>query len=72
MVLSLQTAPAQTDLHCHMIPASYLEAVTANGLEMDEGFPIPAWSFDAHLKFMDEAGRRPVEQCRPSLQHPIR
>ena len=33
-------------------------AVKAHGLEMDEGFPIPAWSADAHLKFMDEAGIR--------------
>ena len=38
-----QAAPAQTDLHSHMIPASYLETVKAHGMEMDEGFPIPAW-----------------------------
>lgn len=49
-------AGAQIDLHSHMIPDSYLEAVKAHGMEMDEGFPIPSWSADAHLKFMDEAG----------------
>ena len=32
---------AQVDVHCHMIPDSYLEAVKAHGMEMDEGFPIP-------------------------------
>ena len=32
---------AQIDVHCHMIPDSYLEAVKAHGMEMDEGFPIP-------------------------------
>ncbi|MBQ3814261.1 MAG: hypothetical protein II841_11970 [Bacteroidales bacterium] len=32
---------AQTDVHCHMIPESYLSAVKAHGMEMDEGFPIP-------------------------------
>ena len=68
MVLSLQTAPAQTDLHSHMIPASYLEAVTAHGMEMDEGFPIPAWSVDAHLKFMDEAGIRTSVLTMPAPQ----
>ena len=47
---------AQTDVHCHMIPESYLSAVKAHGMEMDEGFPIPGWSADAHLAFMDEAG----------------
>jgi len=68
MVLSLQTAPAQTDLHCHMIPASYLEAVTAHGMEMDEGFPIPSWSVDAHLKFMDDAGIRTSVLTMPAPQ----
>ena len=47
---------AQIDVHSHMIPESYLAAVKAHGMEMDEGFPIPAWSAEAHLKFMDEAG----------------
>ncbi len=68
MVLSLQTAPAQTDLHCHMIPASYLEAVTAHGMEMDEGFPISSWSVDAHLKFMDDAGIRTSVLTMPAPQ----
>ncbi|MBR0314951.1 MAG: amidohydrolase family protein, partial [Bacteroidales bacterium] len=50
------TGNAQTDMHCHMIPDSYLEAVKAHGMEMDEGFPIPSWSVEAHLKFMEDAG----------------
>ena len=50
------TGNAQTDMHCHMIPDSYLEAVKAHKMEMDEGFPIPAWSVEAHLKFMEDAG----------------
>ena len=58
MALSSQLATAQIDLHSHMIPDSYLEAVKAHGMEMDEGFPIPSWSADAHLAFMDEAGIR--------------
>lgn len=53
MVLSSQAVRAQVDIHCHMIPDSYLEAITAHGMEMDEGFPIPAWSAEEHLEFMD-------------------
>ena len=56
MALFSQAVRAQIDLHCHMIPASYLEAVKAHGMEMDELFPIPEWKATAHLKFMDEAG----------------
>ncbi len=40
MVLSAQWTMAQIDVHSHMIPESYLEAVKAHGKEMDEGFPI--------------------------------
>ena len=59
---------AQVDVHCHMIPSSYLEAVKAHGMEMDEGFPIPAWSADAHLQFMDEAGIRTSVLTMPAPQ----
>ena len=58
IVMSTMMASAQIDVHSHMITDSYLKAVKAHGLEMDEGFPIPARSADAHLKFMDEAGIR--------------
>gem|GEM_PF-3551648 len=56
MTLSAQAGLAQIDLHSHMIPDSYLAAVKAHGMEMDEGFPIPSWSTEEHLNFMDEAG----------------
>ena len=56
MNLTATVALAQTDVHCHMIPESYIEALKAHGMDMDEGFPIPSWSAGAHLKFMDEAG----------------
>lgn len=48
--------PPAIDIHSHMIPDSYLDAIKAHGMEMDEGFPIPSWNADEHLKFMDEAG----------------
>ncbi len=68
MALSSQAVEAQTDLHCHMIPDSYLEAVKAHGMEMDEGFPIPGWNAAAHLEFMDEAGIRTSVLTMPAPQ----
>ena len=62
------TLMAQVDVHCHMIPDSYMEAVKAHGMEMDEGFPIPAWTVDAHLEFMDEAGIRTGVLTMPAPQ----
>ena len=70
MALSLlcNSVFAQIDVHCHMIPDSYMEAVTAHGMEMDEGFPIPSWNAEAHLKFMDEAGIRISVLTMPAPQ----
>ena len=68
MALSSQVVQAQTDIHCHMIPDSYLEAVKAHGMEMDEGFPIPEWNVTAHLQFMDNAGIRTSVLTMPAPQ----
>ena len=50
-----QMVPGQTDIHSHMITEDYMEALKAHGMEMDEKYPIPSWSAEAHLRFMDEA-----------------
>ena len=55
-MVSALSLRAQIDVHSHSITQNYLNAVKAERIEMDEGFPIPGWSADAHLKFMDEAG----------------
>ena len=68
MTLSAQAGLAQIDLHSHMIPDSYLEAVKAHGMEMDEGFPIPSWSTEEHLNFMDEAGIQTSVLTMPAPQ----
>lgn len=68
MILSTTLATAQIDMHSHMIPDSYMKAVTAHGMEMDEGFPIPAWDVEAHLKFMDEAGIKTSVLTMPAPQ----
>ena len=68
MILTTSFVSAQIDIHCHMIPDSYMEAVKAHGMEMDEGFPIPSWGADAHLKFMDEAGIQTSVLTMPAPQ----
>ena len=59
---------AQIDIHSHMIPESYMTAVKAHGMEMDEGFPLPSWSAEGHLKFMDEAGIQTSVLTMPAPQ----
>ena len=68
MILTTPLASAQIDMHCHMIPDSYLEAIKAHGMVMDEGFPIPAWDAEEHLKFMDEAGIQTSVLTMPAPQ----
>ena len=38
-----QMSFAQIDIHSHAITDGYMAAVKAHGMELDEGFPIPAW-----------------------------
>ena len=68
MILTTPLASAQIDMHCHMIPDSYLEAIKAHGMVMDEGFPIPEWSAEEHLEFMDKAGIRTAVLTMPAPQ----
>jgi predicted TIM-barrel fold metal-dependent hydrolase/quinol monooxygenase YgiN len=63
-----QKVNGQVDMHSHMIPASYLQAVKAHRMEMDEKYPIPSWSAEAHLRFMDEAGIQTSVLTMPAPQ----
>lgn len=45
-----------TDWHSHAIPDSYRDLVARHGALLDEGFPLPQWSAEAHLQLMNEAG----------------
>ena len=40
------------DYHAHAIPDSYRELVAKHGMALDEGFPLPQWSAEAHLQMM--------------------
>lgn len=46
------------DVHSHIITPEFLSALESEGRLMDEGFPLPKYDADAHLKWMDEAGVR--------------
>lgn len=63
-----QMSFAQIDIHSHAITDGYMAAVKAHGMELDEGFPIPAWSVEAHLAFMDEAGIQTAVLTMPAPQ----
>ena len=44
------------DVHCHNILPSYIEVLERHNAAMEETFPLPEWSVEAHLQFMEEAG----------------
>ena len=44
------------DLHSHIILREHTDMLAKHGAELEETFPLPSWSAEEHLKFMDEAG----------------
>ncbi len=46
------------DFHAHAILPSYVTALKTLGIDAaaEEGFPLPKWSAENHLQFMDTAG----------------
>ena len=46
------------DFHAHAIFQSYVDALKSLGIDAqaEEGFPLPKWSAENHLQFMDAAG----------------
>ena len=57
------------DVHSHALPQAYLDALTELGVNSveEDGFPMPAWSEEAHLRFMEETGQ---EFCILSISTP--
>ena len=68
MILPVLPSLAQIDLHSHAITKGYLDYIKANGAEMDEGFPIPAWDAEQHIAFMDKAGIQTAVLTMPAPQ----
>ena len=56
--ITATTAMAQDviDVHSHIITPEFLSALESEGRLMDEGFPLPKYDAETHLKWMDEVG----------------
>ena len=49
-------AQSVIDIHCHNVLPEFRALLEQHNAALEETFPLPEWSEDAHLKFMDEAG----------------
>ena len=58
MTIATTTISAQgaIDVHSHIITPEFLSSLENEGRLMDEGFPLPKYNVESHLKWMDEAG----------------
>ena len=57
-LITATSAMAQgvTDVHSHIITPEFLSALEGEGRLLDEGFPLPLYDAEAHLRWLDEAG----------------
>ena len=44
------------DVHAHLLPTEFVEALEGEDRLMDEGFPLPKYDVEKHIQWMDEAG----------------
>ena len=58
MTIATTTISAQgvVDVHSHIITPELVSSLENEGRMMDEGFPLPKYNVESHLKWMDEAG----------------
>ena len=57
MILSTSVyAQGVIDVHSHIITPEFVTSLESEGRLMDEGFPLPKYTVENHLKWMDEAG----------------
>jgi len=56
LLASKTMAQGVIDVHSHIITPEFLSALEQEGRLMDEGFPLPRYDAEAHLRWMDEAG----------------
>lgn len=50
------TAQQIVDVHCHNLLPAYMEVLEKHDAALEETFPLPEWSVEAHLAFMERAG----------------
>ena len=56
MIAANSFAQGVIDVHSHIITPEFVSALETEGRVMDEGFPLPKYNVENHLKWMDEAG----------------
>lgn len=49
-------AQGAIDVHSHIIAPEFLSSLKQEGRLLDEGFPLPEYKAETHLKWMDQAG----------------
>ena len=56
MFAVLSQAQGVIDVHSHIITPGFVTALETEGRLMEEGFPLPKYDLDNHLRWMDETG----------------
>ena len=52
---TMMQAQGVIDMHSHIITPEFVSALDKEGRLLDEGFPLPKYNVESHLKWMDEA-----------------
>ena len=56
MIATATMAQGVVDVHSHIITPEFVSSLEKEGRLMDEGFPLPKYNVESHLKWMDRAG----------------
>lgn len=44
------------DVHCHNVLPGFVSFLESHDATLDEGYPLPKWDAESHIRFMQEAG----------------
>lgn len=44
------------DVHCHKVLPGFVSFLESHDATSDEGYPLPKWDAESHIRFMQEAG----------------
>ena len=56
MIATTTMAQGVVDVHSHIITPEFISSLENEGRLTDEGFPLPKYNVESHLKWMDEVG----------------
>ena len=56
MIATATMAQGVIDVHSHIITPEFLSSLEREGRLMDEGFPLPKYDVENHLRWMNESG----------------